>query len=166
MSSAISAANEFIGLANADCQPVDQMKLQKLLFYAHAWSLAMNDKALFDDKVEAWPWGPVVRSVYGQTSGSGRNSITSPLKEFRKVGPGLFDFQYVTPDPLPDQDRAFVKSVWDGYKHYTGVQLSNATHETGEPWTLVKERVGHLENKPEIPVELIRDIFKAKLGAK
>ena len=33
---AIAAANEFLGFAEAENRPVDQMKLQKLLFYVRS----------------------------------------------------------------------------------------------------------------------------------
>lgn len=40
------------------------MKLQKLVYYAQAWSLVWDEKPLFDDRIEAWANGPVVRSLY------------------------------------------------------------------------------------------------------
>jgi uncharacterized phage-associated protein len=40
------------------------MKLQKLVYYCQAWSLVWDDKALFDDRIEAWASGPVVPSLY------------------------------------------------------------------------------------------------------
>lgn len=164
MATAIATANEFIRLAKEDGAPVDQLKLQKLLFYAQAWFLAMRDRALFDSAIKAWPWGPVVPEVYSETRSYGRAPITEMLREVRKVGPEVFDYQYVIPDGMGDPEgQAFVKSLWDGYKHYTGVQLSNATHAPGEPWTVVRERIGNLDQKPVIPDELIKDVFKRKL---
>jgi uncharacterized phage-associated protein len=40
------------------------MKLQKLLYYSQAWSLVWDDRPLFEEKIEAWANGPVVREVY------------------------------------------------------------------------------------------------------
>ena len=40
------------------------MKLQKLVYYAQAWSLAWDDAPLFNEKIEAWANGPVVPSLY------------------------------------------------------------------------------------------------------
>ncbi|MBD2177437.1 DUF4065 domain-containing protein [Pseudanabaena sp. FACHB-1998] len=49
---------------------IPAMKLQKLIYYAQAWSLVWDDKALFIDRIEAWANGPVVpdlyKSLYGQ----------------------------------------------------------------------------------------------------
>jgi uncharacterized phage-associated protein len=40
------------------------MKLQKLVYYSQCWSLAWDDKPLFNNRIEAWANGPVVRDLY------------------------------------------------------------------------------------------------------
>ena len=40
------------------------MKLQKLVFYCQAWSLAWDDVPLFDEDFEAWANGPVCPALY------------------------------------------------------------------------------------------------------
>lgn len=40
------------------------MKLQKLLYYAQAWSLVWDEKPIFREQIQAWANGPVVRSIY------------------------------------------------------------------------------------------------------
>ena len=40
------------------------LKLQKLVYYAQAWSLVWDEKPLFDEKIEAWSNGPVVRDLF------------------------------------------------------------------------------------------------------
>ena len=44
--------------------PVPAMKLQKLLYYAQAWSLVWDERPLFDARIEAWANGPVVVDAY------------------------------------------------------------------------------------------------------
>jgi len=44
--------------------PMTTMKLQKLIYYAQAWALAWSEHPLFDNTMEAWDRGPVVRE-YG-----------------------------------------------------------------------------------------------------
>ncbi|OBF92364.1 hypothetical protein A5790_14575 [Mycobacterium sp. 852002-51152_SCH6134967] len=39
-------------------------RLQKLTYYAQAWSLAWTGKGMFDEPIEAWKDGPVVRRLY------------------------------------------------------------------------------------------------------
>ena len=40
------------------------MKLQKLCYYAQAWSLAWDGFPLFDEEFQAWANGPVCRELY------------------------------------------------------------------------------------------------------
>jgi uncharacterized phage-associated protein len=40
------------------------MKLQKLVYYCQAWSIVWDDAAMFDEEVEAWRNGPVVRDLW------------------------------------------------------------------------------------------------------
>ena len=158
-----AVANEFLQLQRVDpgYPPIDQMKLQKLIFYAHAWYLAMHDRQpLFDDDFEAWPWGPVVRDAYLQTLEYGRSPVTAPLSELEASG-GSADF--TTPLGVSEGLKPFIRSVWDVHKAYSGIQLSNSTHAPGEPWSVMKERYGSLDGKPKIPNSLIAEIFEAKL---
>jgi uncharacterized phage-associated protein len=39
-------------------------KLQKLVYYAQAWHFTWTDAPLFDEPIEAWAHGPVVRALY------------------------------------------------------------------------------------------------------
>ena len=40
------------------------IKLQKLVYYAKAWSLAWDDDPLFSERLEAWANGPVSPDLY------------------------------------------------------------------------------------------------------
>jgi len=40
------------------------MKLQKLVYYAHGWHLALNNEPLIDEQVECWQYGPVISSLF------------------------------------------------------------------------------------------------------
>jgi len=162
-STATQVANEFIGLGLCEqsVPKVDQMKLQKLLFYSQAWYLVHNNAPLFEEDFEAWPHGPVIRDIYTQTVGYGRDRITDKLSELALTEDGFFNF--ITPNGVLPKLKDFIKNVWDTHKSFTGIQLSNATHSDGEPWTIVKEKYGSLDSKPLIPTLLIQEVFKKKL---
>lgn len=44
--------------------PISAMKLQKLAYYAQAWSLVWDDAPLFSERIEAWANGPVCPDLY------------------------------------------------------------------------------------------------------
>ena len=45
------------------------LKLQKLVYFAQAWSLSLDRTPLFDEKIEAWPNGPVIKDLYAYHRG-------------------------------------------------------------------------------------------------
>ncbi|WP_421778790.1 Panacea domain-containing protein [Ferruginivarius sediminum] len=134
---------------------VDQLKLQKLIFYAHAWHLAYELGPLFPDDIEAWPHGPVIRDVYVEFADNGRLPISRLASDFDGTKPSTGN--------APGRTQQLLNAVWSRYKGYTGIQLSNATHGEGEPWSQIQRAYGSLERKPRIPNELIERTFRRKL---
>lgn len=158
--SAMAVANWFLTRAKAEpsVPSVDQLKLYKLVFYAHAWYLGNKCGALFDEDIEAWPHGPVVRDLYIEFRSAGRGTI-------QRLGSRLtVSGMQVTPEtPVYSGELdSFFESVWNSYKNHTGIQLSNATHAPGEPWTIIAENLD-LSGKPSIPNELIEQVYSAKV---
>jgi uncharacterized phage-associated protein len=118
--SAIDVAEYFLNLAATTEEEPDYlspMRLQKLLYYAQAWSLANRDRPLFHEKIEAWTHGPVVRNVYARFADCGDEPILPDGK----------------PTKLAAEDQRFVRSVWDAYKGFSAIALRNMTHREA-PW--------------------------------
>ena len=55
---------------------VSNLKLQKMLFYAQMEYIQEYSEKLFDDKIEAWRHGPVIRDVYRKF----KKYISSPIE--------------------------------------------------------------------------------------
>ena len=47
-------------------ESMDQKKVQKLCYYAQAWSLALFNKPIIDCKFEAWAHGPVCSELWNE----------------------------------------------------------------------------------------------------
>ena len=92
MVSAIIIANQFIERAKRDGVVLTNMQLQKLVYIAHAWALAL-DQGLIYEPVEAWLWGPVIPSLFHNLGRYGAGEVTSPIPilNAQKIGP--FDHQ-------------------------------------------------------------------------
>jgi uncharacterized phage-associated protein len=116
-------ANEFLKLAGN--RPVNQMWLQKLVYIAHGWNLAINDAPLVSGRIEAWDGGPVMRSIWDH------------LRDFGRNASGLFGRKADEPfqADLTDAEKAVIDRVWKRYGGYTGRQLSEMTHQEGTPWS-------------------------------
>ena len=59
-----AVANRLLELGRERQLTIDPMKVQKLIYYAHGWHLALTGKPLLDRSVEAWQYGPVLPDVY------------------------------------------------------------------------------------------------------
>lgn len=162
--SAMAVANWFLrrNWHAPDAPPCDHMKLHKLVYYAQAWFMGNEPgKELFPEDIEAWPHGPVIRDVYLEFKDVGRAPIQRLGRQMT-----LVDGQVVSrePDP-PDADvTGFLEQIWRIYGDLTGIQLSNATHLDGEPWTLVYDHHKcDLSSKPIIPNRIIRSVFEERV---
>ncbi len=164
-------ANYFLELAKSRDQTLDPMKVQKLVYYAHGWYLAIKNAPLIDEQVEAWTFGPVIRSLYYTFKRFGAQPISDPAVKhelwegdtddvrFREVVPSIDeeseDFKFVKP---------LLDKVWDVYGKYSAIQLSNMTHEAGSPWEQTvrkceEENGGLLLKDTDIPSKIIREYF-------
>ena len=127
--------------------PMSTWKLQKLLYYSQAWSTVWDDRTLFDDRIEAWANGPVVRSVYNSHAG-----------QF-KVRSGDLPGDAST---LDDDARDAVDKVLDFYGHRSSQWLSDLTHME-RPWIdarhgLAPHERGDHEIRPEAMAEYYASI--------
>ncbi|PKA32489.1 hypothetical protein CWR41_22715 [Cedecea lapagei] len=168
--SAIAVANAFIEQAKArGIKDLTPMKLQKLVFYAHAWSLVMDDSPLVSDKIYAWPYGPVIESVYHEFKGYGSQNITSPGTEFVLDDDpnAIVQAKYVAPQ-IPKSDAmamSVINAILDAYGKETAISLSNLTHRPGSAWASTQEHHGGgtIRNYV-IPNDVIKECTAKELG--
>jgi uncharacterized phage-associated protein len=78
MTTADAVADYLIALAHQRGESVNNLKLQKLLYYAQAWHLALRDEPLFREKFQAWIYGPAVPCVYRRFEPFGWRDIPAP----------------------------------------------------------------------------------------
>lgn len=147
-------ANHFLSLARASGQPISPMKLQKLVYYAHGWYAGHTGQPLIDETVEAWPYGPVIPSLYHEFKRFGASDITRMAMDL--------DGQQLREVPPPDDPslRQFLDNVWSSYGPFTGIRLSEMTHAPGGPWDETwKESAGM--RGTDIPFQRIAEHFRA-----
>ena len=53
-------ANYFIKRALKEGKLFTPLQIQKLVFFAHAWGLALLNRPLLEKEFEAWAYGPVM----------------------------------------------------------------------------------------------------------
>ena len=112
---------------------ISPLKLQKLVYISHGWSLAiLNEELVKDEYAEAWRYGPVFPSLYYEFKEFGKRPINRNATDLNF----LSDLEYITPrvEVSDEQNHALLNRIWDVYGEYTSVQLSNMTHKEGTPW--------------------------------
>jgi len=109
------------------------MQLQKLVYLAHGWNLAVNNKELVEDEFEAWDFGPVIRKLYDALRKYGNGPVSAKIK-WGDDSPFPGDDRLVaTSELLPDQ-IAVIDDVWVNYGGFDAYQLSALTHASNTPW--------------------------------
>jgi uncharacterized phage-associated protein len=158
-------ANYFLQLADGNDRNIDAMKMQKLVYFAQGWCLALKDSPLITERIEAWRYGPVVRELYGAFRDAGSGPITHPAYEaiFKNGKIGFYIPNIDEEDEDEGVDKDFVKNlldeIWKVYGGFSAIQLSNLTHEPGTPWS---ETWSASKRNTIISDELIKTYFKAQ----
>ena len=63
---------------------IDEMKLQKLLYFSQRETLAILNKPLFNEEFEGWKYGPISREVRTVYTEDGINAETEDIKSESK----------------------------------------------------------------------------------
>lgn len=134
-------------LANQDEEAgelISNLKLQKLIYYAQGFHLAVFGQPLFGDKIKAWAHGPVVPDVWHTYKNTGWGAIGKPdnfeLEKYSKD----------TRDLLDEVNRV--------YGQYSATKLRDMTHEE-PPWKEAWERVQRGDKDDEIKHDAMRKYF-------
>lgn len=95
------------------------LKLQKLLYYAQAWYLAIHNKSLFEEDFQAWIHGPVLPSQY---------------KRFKKFEWRPILEEGITLPKIKDEKiEAHLREIVDVFGVETASSLELMTHNEN-PW--------------------------------
>jgi uncharacterized phage-associated protein len=120
-SNANFVADALIHISHQHSDPVTNLKLQKLLYYAQAWHLVLFDDALFDEAIEAWVHGPVVPSIFRRF----RDNRWSVLEDSGSILPAA-------------RTREHLDDVWKVFGKYNAYDLERMTHSEA-PWKAARE---------------------------
>lgn len=130
--SALAVANYFISQSFDLKIPLSPVRLISLVYYSKAWSLALRDSELFEERAEAWKYGPVIRVVYDEFKDFGRNAISRYASE---VVCHVTEMQ-TQKFPTCPEAKVFLDNVWKAYIHLTDTQIIQIEHRLHTPWSM------------------------------
>ena len=121
-------AEYILKLSQSENNPLTPMQVLKLVYISHGWQLGLYGRPLVDEPIEAWPYGPVIPSVY---------------HEYKRFGSRFID---AVPAELPagfdSSEASILTQVFKGYGRRSGISLSSLTHEPGTPWSITVKQSG------------------------
>lgn len=120
------------------------MSLLKLAYISHGWFLALHDRPLFHNPIEAWKFGPVVPDIYFS------------FKKQGKIPRQKIDTKKNMIDGMIDD---FLEQIYFIYGSMPAFKLSKLTHVTGGPWDITRKLGGFYT---PIPDELIKQHYLSK----
>lgn len=143
---ALEVANWFI--CNVDRESgasITHLKLQKLLYYAQAWTKVLLNKQLFFERIEAWTHGPVIIDVYHKFKEHSWHEL--PL-----------------PDDCPefdDETEEVLNEVLRVYGKFDAKYLEELTHQE-EPWLNARGDLPlEARCETEITIETMETFYRA-----
>ena len=124
--------------------PVTNLKLQKLLYYVHGWSLALRGSPAFDDRMEAWVHGPVQPGVYGT---------------YKKYRWSCITEEVARPTLEPNLE-GLVREVLEAYGTDSAYELERRTH-VEPPWLEARGGIPHDQDcSTTIKTSTMQEYFK------
>jgi uncharacterized phage-associated protein len=149
----VAVANKLMELA--DRKGLDSsftpMQLLKLVYLCHAWMLGLYGRPLLSESVQAWRYGPVIRSLYDAISQFQDRPVTYPIKPFL--------FGKTSTESFSEEEESVITQVAEKYGHLDGITLSRMTHMPGSPWYVTWHDRGQ---NSAISNDLIEHFYKQK----
>ena len=125
--------NAILDAAARDGVTLSNLALNKIIYFAHAWYLALYSQPLVDSPFEAWQYGPVHPQVYHQLKRYSDQPITSRLTRI--------DLETGADVPievsLSAEEEDHITKITRFYGTRSASWLVEATHEPGAPWDQV-----------------------------
>ena len=118
MYSALEVARFVIEYCRKNDLLMSNLKLQKVLYFIQAEFLVRNGEPCFFERIEAWPFGPVVSNVYHEYKTFGSSNIYSNLSNFYDIA---------------EEDRNIIKDIVKACNRFSATQLVELTHNQA-PW--------------------------------
>jgi len=121
MATCFDVARFFLSKSNAEAgDTISNLKLQKLVYYAQGFTLAILDAPLFEEPIEAWEHGPVVRPLYDRYRI--HEACAIPAEDPHSAD-GCFSAQ----------ELEVLEEVYQVFGQFSAWKLRNLTHEEA-PW--------------------------------
>ena len=138
MTPALFVANYIIEYSNRRGYSINNLRLQKLLYFINARSLVETGKPIFKESMQKWRYGPVVPDVYHEYKQYGAFEISSSDIVKEKVdlifGKSEHEFpdiriEQYNQDKISSEMKRLIESTIDGLNKFDAFDLVDITHK-------------------------------------
>ncbi len=136
--------------------PLTNLRLQKLVYFAHGWYAGILQERLIIDPIEAWKYGPVFPKLYHQLKVFGDKPMLKPVPlvgaEAVFAGASLDSPRvvHVYQPPEGSEAKEVLHQVAKVYGNMSAGELVGQSHGKDRPWRLAIESFG-FEAKEFLP---------------
>ena len=123
-------ANYILDVADQHAIPITNLALQKILYFCQGNFLTHYDKHLFHNPIEAWKFGPVIRSVYESFRIFGSEPIAARVLHNDALDRRVYAEQFEPDGPTRD----FLNTIILSFAKMSPSSLVHLTHAHGGPW--------------------------------
>ncbi|MBC6414771.1 MAG: DUF4065 domain-containing protein [Bdellovibrionales bacterium] len=154
----LAIANHFIELNNLDNEKgLSLVKLIKLSYISHGFTLAILDKPLSEQPAEAWKYGPVFPMIYHEFK------YHKDIYKITEKAKFPFESKFYESN-FNDKEKEIMKVVFNKHQEDSGEKLITLTHEIDGPWHQAWKKGGHFEKNYQIDNEEIKKYYKKKIA--
>jgi len=158
---ALDVSRYVINYSNDKGYDISNLKLQKLLYFIQAYFLikSKGERPCFDDRIEAWDFGPVVPSVYHEYKRYASMNIPASSYYYEVDDTNIWNIEKKDIDfnNITDDDKQLIENIVDSFSNYSASNLVQITHKQA-PWQNAYQP--HMNN--EITVKGIWDYFNER----
>lgn len=130
-----AVADRLLAQAHSDCRTIDPIQMQKLVYLAQGWALALRGRELFWEPIEVSEHGPVVPELHRALCRFGAGPI------HRELFAASVSTNPKAAIALPGlAEIAMVDGIWEAYGAMSGSQLISLIDEPDAPWDAARRR--------------------------
>lgn len=156
MNKVLDVCRHVINYSNQKGYGISNLKLQKILYFIQAYFLIEESHPCFQEKIEAWDFGPVVPEAYQEYKQYGACNIPPITSYIYFDNQNIWNSRRVAyvDNSISLKDKKLIDSVVDKFSNYSANDLVALTHSQS-PW--IDAYVPYANN--EITLRSIKEYF-------
>lgn len=153
----LEVCRHIVNYCNDHDYSITNLKLQKILYFIQADFLVSTSQKCFNDRIEAWDFGPVVPKAYRAYKQFGNSYIPKVTYYVEKNDSDFWSskVKQYTDTVITEPDKKRIDEIVDALSGYSATELVKITHQQ-KPWI----NAFSSQNNKEITTGAIEEYFK------